>query len=293
VRVVVVGAGGQLGTAIVREFSAAGAEVIACSRRDVDVTDFRRVGRLIDQQPDLLINCTAFNDVDGSERAPEAALATNAHAVRALALVATNADAAFVHFSTDFVFDGTSTQPHVEEEAVRPLNWYGRSKAIGEWRAAAAPRHYVLRLSSVFGGREGEGLGGRSSVDRMIDDTRRGNDVVAFGDRTVTPSYAPDVARATRLLVESGAAPGVYHCANSGETTWLELAHAIADALEAPPRIRSVRMTALSMPTPRPLRCALSIGRLEAAGVDMPSWRDALERHIASRCRAGGTSQRR
>ncbi len=286
-RIAVVGAGGQLGAAIAREFGTAGWDVRRFSRRELDVTDYRRVASLAETGAAVVVNCTAFNDVDEAEDRPEAAMAINAAAVRSLAVVAEAAGAAFVHFSTDFVFDGAAEDPYAEEDDVRPLNWYGRSKAIGEWWATRVPRHYVLRLSSVFGGRRGEGLGGRGSIDRMIDQTLSGGEVRAFVDRTVTPSYAPDVARATRRLIEI-APPGIYHCVNSGATTWTDLAVAIAELTGVRPQVAAVPMRSVSMHAPRPLRCALSNARLAASGVPMPEWRHALARHVAHRL-AGDT----
>ena len=283
-RVIVVGAAGQLGSAIVQEFAAAGADVLGLGRRHLDITDKHRVTELACRRPDVVVNCAAYNAVDAAEMHPDAAAAVNAHAVRSLAEAAEAAGAVFVHYSTDFVFDGESERPYTEEDVPRPINEYGRSKAAGERNAASARRHYVMRLSSVFGGRPGQGRGGATTIDRMIAQTRAGEEVVAFADRTLTPSYTYDVSWATRRLVDGAAPPGVYHCVNSESTTWTDLAREVAARLTAPCRVRSIPTGAVvHQGARRPLRCALSNAKLADVGIVMPTWRDALARHIGSR----------
>jgi dTDP-4-dehydrorhamnose reductase len=279
-RVIVVGAGGQLGAAVTSLFGA-DADVLALARRDVDITDAAQVRALADRRPDVLINCAAFNAVDRAETQPDAARAVNVDAVRRLAEAANAADATFVHFSSDFVFDGDADAPYDEDDAVNPISEYGRSKADGERAASVARRAIVLRLASVFGGRRGEGCAGSTTIDRIVDATAAGGEVVAFADRTVSPSYTHDVARAVHHLVRRGST-GLFHCVNSGWTTWADLARQVAALLEVPARVRAVSMREVTMTARRPLHCALSNARLAAAGVGMPSWRDALARHIAA-----------
>jgi dTDP-4-dehydrorhamnose reductase len=278
-RVIVIGAGGQLGAAITQEF--AGHDVLAFTRRDLDITDARRILTLTRCRPDVIVNCAAYNAVDAAEDHPELAMAVNNHAVRTLAKAADAAGAVFVHYSSDFVFDGESQRPYDERDPPNPIGAYGRSKAAGERSAASAGRHYVLRLASVFGGRAGEGRGGNTTIDRMLVQMRAGDDVQAFSDRTVTPSYTYDVAHATRRLVDAAAPFGVYHCVASEPTTWTNLAREIAVILASPSRVRSIPAAA-APPTRarRPQHCALSNARLAALGVVMPAWQDALARHI-------------
>jgi dTDP-4-dehydrorhamnose reductase len=280
-RVVVVGVEGQLGAATAEEFAGSGADVIGLGRRQLDLTDERRVSALAARQPDVVINCAAFNAVDAAEDQKEAAAAVNVHAVRSLAEAAETAGALFVHYSSDFVFDGESERPYTEEDTPRPLSEYGRSKAGGERSALSASRRYVLRLSSVFGGRTGQGRGGATTIDWMIAQTLKGEEFNAFADRTVTPSYTYDVAWATRRLVAAAAPPGIYHCVSSEPTTWIEIAREVAAQLGAPCRVRPVTSAAGPQKgARRPLRCALSNAKLAAVGIVMPTWRDALARYI-------------
>ena len=139
-RVLVTGADGQLAYYVARAF--AGSDVVALNRRALDITDPAAVANAVaSAAPDVIVNCAAFNDVDGAEDRPEQALAVNAFAVRSLALAAETAGAALVHYSTDFVFDGARTsQPYTEADAPTPRSTYASSKLMGEWFALDAPR---------------------------------------------------------------------------------------------------------------------------------------------------------
>jgi len=196
--------------------------------------------------------------------------------VQSLARAAVREGAALVHFSTDFVFDGTASRPYVEDAPVAPLSVYGQSKLLGEWFARAAPRYYVLRVESLFGGTLP-----RSSIDRITAAIRAGDEARVFEDRIVSPTFVEDAVAATRVLLERQAEPGLYHCVNSGATTWHELAQHIADILGLQPRLVPVRLADVPLRAPRPRYCALSNAKLAAAGVSMPTWQDALSRYLS------------
>src|SRR6185503_3935596 len=144
-RIAVVGALGQLGSAVVQEFSAAH-DVVALAHADLDVCDDRQVASAMERiRPQAIINCAAYNDVDGAEDHPVEALNLNAFSVRALALAAAAHDAVLVHYGSDFVFDGTAAAPYTEQDRPNPRSVYAISKLLGEWFAADAPTSYVLR----------------------------------------------------------------------------------------------------------------------------------------------------
>jgi dTDP-4-dehydrorhamnose reductase len=274
------GAHGQLGAAIVREF-AAGGEVVPLDRQAVDLADAGAVRtRILSERPAVIVNCAAYNDVDGAEEDPQTALRVNAFAVRTLARACAVADAMFVHYSTDFVFDGTADRPYVEEDEPNPRNVYASSKLLGEWFAAEAPRHYVLRVESLFGG-PGAAVGtvGRS-LATIVDRLRKGEEVPVFVDRTVSPGYAPDIADATLALVQRGAPPGLYHCVNTGAATWEAIALEAARLLNVRPRFKPLTLDTVSLRAPRPRYCALSNAKLARAGLAMPTWQDALARYL-------------
>ena len=279
-RVVVVGAAGRLGAAIVRAFD--GCTVVTHTHHSLDVTDPEAVRDAIDDSaPDVIVNCAAFNDVDGAEDRAAEALAVNGFAVRSLARATEQRRATLVHFSTDFVFDGTATEPYDEVSPPSPRSTYALSKMLGEWFALDASRGFVLRVESLFGAMPGWS-GRRGSLDAIVDNLRRGDEVKVFIDRTVSPSYVHDVAAATRHLVERDAAPGVYHCVNGGYGTWYDVAQEAAGLLGVEARLRPVTMDQVTLKAPRPRFCALSNRKLASAGFVMPSWQDAMRRWLAS-----------
>jgi dTDP-4-dehydrorhamnose reductase len=278
-RVLVTGADGQLAYYVARAFD--GADVVALNRRALDITDPAAVAATVAASaPDLIVNCAAFNDVDGAEDRPEQALAVNAFAVRSLALAAEAAGAVLVHYSTDFVFDGAGTsQPHTEADAPAPRSTYASSKLMGEWFALDAPRAFVLRVESLFGSPAGW-TGRRGTLDVMVAGLREGREVRVFTDRVVSPGYTPDIAAATRHLVTSGAEPGLYHCVNDGHATWEQVALESARLLGVDPVLHRTTSDTVIFKAARPTYCALSTRKLAAAGFVMPGWQDALRRWL-------------
>jgi len=289
-RIVVAGARGQLGAAVVRECAPAH-EVVPLARADLDIADDRAVAASIDPlRPDAIVNCAADNRVDYAEDHPVEVLNVNAFGVRALAQAARRTGATLVHYSTDFVFDGASRSPYREDDRPNPIGVYAASKLLGEWFALDAPRAYVLRVESLFGRAEG-GPKEKGSVATILDELRAGRAPRVFVDRTISPTYVIDAARATRRLLESTAAPGLYHCVNAGACTWLELAEELATRLGVEPRFDAVRMADVSFRARRPQYSALSTDKLTAAGIEMPPWRDAVREYVARSF--GGTGRRR
>ncbi len=199
-RIVVTGASGRLGAVLCAELTSAGHDLVAPDHAELDITRAEQVTAVINQlRPGALINCAAYNAVDVAEANPAAAFALNAHGPELLAAAAEAIGALFVHFSSDFVFDGETDKPYSETHPTNPLNIYGSSKLAGEVAVRHASRHFILRVSSLFGG---AGLNGhRATVDYIADRLLSGAAVRACVDRTVTPSYVPDVARATLAIL--------------------------------------------------------------------------------------------
>jgi len=274
----IVGAAGQLGSAMAEGLSRRH-EVVAMTRHDLDIADTVAARDLVSSVcPDLIVNCAAYNQVDAAEQDALSALSANAWGVRTLAGVATEIGATLVHFSTDFVFDGTTNRPYVEEDTPNPRSTYACSKLLGEWLAQDTPQHYVLRVESLFGGPQV-----RSSVDRMLASIRAGEEVRAFVDRTVSPSYVPDVVAATAAIVERGSPYGLYHCVNTGWTNWAALARELAGLAGRPDAaIHEIRMADAALAANRPQFAALSNEKLAREGVVMPAWQDALKRYLES-----------
>jgi dTDP-4-dehydrorhamnose reductase len=252
---------------------------VARTRSELDVGQASALAETIRSVvPDAIINCAAYTDVDGAERDPVAALAANAWPLRTLARLATEIDASLIHFSTDFVFDGETSQPYPEEATPNPRGAYAASKLLGEWLAAETPKHHVLRVESLFGGPRA-----KSSVDKLLGQIRSNTAAPAFVDRVVSPSYVADVVAATRAILAGGVPYGLYHCVNSGWTTWADLARELARLAGRPDApIVEVRMADVKLVAPRPRFAALSNAKLTGAGVAMPTWQDALARYVTS-----------
>jgi dTDP-4-dehydrorhamnose reductase len=278
-KIAVVGGGGQLGAAIVHEFTAAGDhDVLAFTHAQLDITDDAAVTAALERaRPDLIVNTAAFNDVDGAEDRCVEALQVNAFAVRTMARIAERLGALFVHYGTDFVFDGTATQPYREQDPPSPRSVYGASKMLGEWFALDGPRGYVLRVESLFG-RAPNGPKSKGSVATIVNGLMAGTAPRVFEDRTVSPTYVLDAARATRQLLEHRAAPGLYHCVGTGHCTWFEFAKELARQLGVEPKLTPVKVADVTLRAQRPQFCALSNAKLRQAGIEMPTWQDALAR---------------
>ena len=282
-RLLVAGARGLLGAAITREFSRDSEVHAFAGRADLDLTNAAAVrSAVISARPDAVINCAAFSGVDAAEERAADALAVNAFGTLALARAASEAGAALVHYSTDFVFDGNIDRPYTEDDAPGPRSFYGLSKLLGEWFAAESTRAYVLRVESLFGDPAPEAPP-KGSLHTIVARIMAGEAVPVFVDRTVSPSYTADIARATRAVLARNIPTGVYHCVNSGAATWAEVAEEAARILNRPAVLDPMTLESANLKAPRPKYCALSNAKLASLGILMPTWQDALARHLAGR----------
>jgi dTDP-4-dehydrorhamnose reductase len=253
-RVLVTGAGGQLGRALVEEF--ADDDVLALSRSDWDVT---RPPPLL-EAPQLVLHAAAWTDVDGAESDPQEAAAVNVGGTASVAALG----APVVVYSSDYVFDGRKGEPYVESDGPNPLSAYGRTKLHGE--GAAGPRAWIVRSSWLFGPT------GHNFVRTMLRLGAEREEVAVVDDQRGSPTYVGHLAEATRSLVERPF--GVYHVAADGDCTWAELAAAIFAEAGLACRVRPISTEELGRPAPRP---AYSVLRSEKPGTPrLPHWREGL-----------------
>lgn len=276
--VLVVGAAGQLGQAMVAHLSPEH-EVTAWTRATIDLTRHRDVRDAIAAlAPQAIVNCASYNNVDQAEDEQTIALDVNAMVVGTLARAAADAGAVLMHYSTDFVFAGTAQFPYTESDQPEPRSVYAQSKLIGEWLAADAPQHYVLRVESLFGGPHR-----RSSVDRIAEAVRTGQTAPVFVDRIVSPSFVADVAAASAFMLRARPAPGLYHCVNSGHATWLEVGQEIVRRLGGSDQsLKAISVNDVQLRAARPQYAALSNAKLAKAGFAMPPWQDAIARYLSA-----------
>ena len=283
-RVVVFGRGGQLGTELVREFTQRGYQVTGFDRFAVDVTDSARVeGTLADIDPAIVLNAAAYNQVDVAENEPAAAFAGNALAVRNLALACRQVDARFVHFSTDYVFDGTAGRPYTEEDETHPQGAYGVSKLAGELYAQAyLDSPLIVRTSGVFGP-AGCRTNRGNFVEVMLRLAKSGQPIRVVEDHVASPTYAPALAARTADLVEQNHS-GVFHVGGGVPISWFEYAKLIFAGAGLTPELRPTNEREYRTVARRPKFSALSNGKLELAGITpMPPMADAVKSYLAAR----------
>lgn len=263
-RVLITGAGGQLGRALRGAF--ADDDVLALTRADWDVT--QPLGEAVDRETlDLVLHTAAWTDVDAAEADPQGAAAVNvAGTAHAAAL-----KAPLVTFSTDYVFDGRKRSPYVESDGPNPRSAYGRTKLHGE--AAAGPTAWILRTSWLFGAT------GHNFLLTMLRLGAERGEVAVVDDQRGCPTYVGHLADAVRQLVEDDLPKGLWHVAAEGECTWAEFAEAIFEDAGAECRVRRIATTELERPAPRP---AYSVLRSERPGAPrLPHWRDGLRACLA------------
>jgi dTDP-4-dehydrorhamnose reductase len=281
-RLLVTGAGGQLGADLVRVAGgrSGGHEVVGLSRAELDVADPAAVEKaVVDVRPDLVLNAAAYTAVDAAETDEATAALINAEAPATLARVCALHDAGLVHVSTDYVFDGAADRPYEVAAPTGPTSAYGRTKLAGERavRSLLPERSWVVRTAWVYG--ESGGNFVRTMVKLAgIKDTL---DVV--DDQRGSPTWSRDLATGLLALAAARPAPGVYHCTNGGQTTWYGLARAVFSEIGADPeRVRPTTTDKFPRPAPRPAYSVLSGAGWTAAGLPAPRpWREALHAAFA------------
>lgn len=280
-RVAVIGATGQLGSDLVRAME--DWAPVGLSHADIEVTDGPGVlERLRILAPDVVINCAAFHRVDECEVRPEEAFGVNALGARNVALTCARLGALAVYISTDYVFDGELERPYVEDDPPRPINVYGASKLAGEYLvAAAAPRHLIVRVSSLFGVAGASGKGG-NFVETVIRKARAGEAIRVVDDIVMSPTYTTDAAALVRALI-TGGHTGVVHAANDGACSWYAFARAIFGLLGWEVDLQPQRSADLPQAAPRPTHSALASLRMPSLGVAPAPWRDALHRYLVAK----------
>lgn len=284
-RVLVTGAGGQLGRSLVAEGERRGLAVIALDRTALDVTDRGGVAAAVaEHRPAWVFHCAAATKVDRCESERGWAERLNAEAPGFVAAACAASGAKLVHYSTDFVFDGTKNEPYLEDDPVRPLSVYGSTKAAGEAavRGSRLDRWLILRSQWVYG------PGGRCFPAAILAKARAGENLRVVDDQRGSPTMTEDLARASldlaRLCDAGRADYGLYHAAGSGVVSWYEFALLILEhAGIRGVKIEAIGSDALDLPASRPAYSVLDTRRLTAAlGRPLPDIEDALIRYLAA-----------
>jgi dTDP-4-dehydrorhamnose reductase len=283
-KIVVVGSGGRLGTALVREWRAEGHHVLGFNRQLLDIGNFAAVREALGAQEfDALVNCAALTNVDYCETHEEEAHHLNGAAVGAIADVCTRKKARCIHISTDYVFDGAKEEPYTEDDEARPISVYGASKLGGEHLLhAISTQHLAVRVSWVFGPDR------PSFVDQILQRALEHDTVAAIADKVAVPTYTLDAAQLLRPFLDSVMAGGVVHLCNAGSCTWQEYGQFALDvAAEAgvPLRARTVAPQKMADLTAfiakRPPRTAMSTAKLHTLTGRQPRpWQEAVGEYV-------------
>jgi len=283
-RVVIIGANGQLAHDLAPALAEAGHEVVGLTHAQVEVADLDSVrSALRAAEPELVINTSAYHKVDEVEDNPTHAFEVNATGPRSLAIACTEAHAVLVHLSTDYVFSGRKRRPYVESDAVDPVNIYGVSKAGGEMILRYLwPRHFIVRSSGLYGLAGSSGKGG-NFVETMLRLAREGKSIKVVNDQTLTPTSTRALAGQIVALVGTEAF-GTYHATCQGECSWYDFAVEIF-------RFSGVNADLSAQSTPesgarakRPAYSVLDNAALKSIRLDlMPGWQDALKEYLGER----------
>lgn len=289
-KIVVVGKSGQVARALQSAATERGISLVALGRQEFDL-ERPSIEAIADLHPTVVINAGAYTEVDQAESAQERAFAINATGAEAAARAAAKVGAAFIHYSTDYVFDGAKPAPYVETDLVGPASVYGSSKLEGEARVLdASLRSVILRTAWVFDAE------GKNFVRTMLRLAKTNREIRVVGDQHGSPTYALDLANATlsvaSALQHSEGLPGIYHCAGAGETSWAEFAReafARSRALGGPSAdVASITTDQYPTKAKRPRNSRLDCSKLSRDyNVTMRPWTESVAACVES-IAAGG-----
>ncbi len=281
-KLLITGAAGMLGTDVQAAANAGGHDVVALSRADLDISDRDAVAAAVAAaQPDAVINCAAYTNVDGAESDPDAAGDVNATGPGLLAEAASAAGAWLVHVSTDYVFDGSKTSPYLESDPTGPRSVYGATKLLGERAVAiAAPGHHtVVRSSWLFG------TAGRCFPATMLKLASERDTLTVVDDQIGCPTFTGHLAQAlVALAAPARGLLGVLHLAASGYCPWYQFAIEIMRATNTPVEVRPISTEEFPTPARRPAYSVMRSERPDAP--TLPEWREGLNDYLSARVTA-------
>lgn len=286
-KILLIGASGQLGTDLAKALSRH--ELVAPPRQSLDLRQPDRVRQVLQlERPRVVINTAAFHRVDDCESQVSTAFQVNGEAVRNLALAARDIEAALVHYSTDYVFDGAAGRPYKESDLACPLNVYGASKLAGEHLLASVwEKHILIRTCGLYGHAGSRGKGG-NFVETMIRKALAKESIRVVDDQRLTPTSTRELARATAALIVTSHY-GLYHVTSKGNCTWYEFAGEIFRLLGVHADLAPTTSDAFATAARRPAYSVLANHRLDELGMDdLKHWRDALREYLSDRIRRPG-----
>ena len=273
-KTLIIGSKGMLGQELMKVFGN-DHEVIGWDRGEIDITEAQSVKSKVQSlRPELVINAAAYNNVDQAETETELANKINGYAVGNLAVICKELDIPLVHYSTDYVFDGTKKEGYRETDQPDPQSAYARSKYLGEQELQKkSDKYYLIRLSRLFGK---EGGGKKSFVKQMIELSQTKKELDVIDEELSCPTYAPDLAERTKHIVENKLTYGVYHSANEGGVTWFGFATEAFKIKGIDVKLNPVPGSKFPRPAKRPAHSILLNTKLPP----MRSWQSALKEFL-------------
>lgn len=271
----ITGVKGQLGYDIVRELEKRNEhEYLALDAAEMDITDQDRVREVITEyQPDAIFHCAAYTAVDKAEDNVEVCEKVNVEGTRNIAEAAREVDSKLIYLSTDYVFDGTKEGKYTPEDPTNPKSVYGNTKYLGELEALKVLKHYIVRISWVFG------INGHNFIKTMLKLAETRDEVSVVSDQIGSPTYTVDLAR---LLVDMAHSDryGIYHATNEGECSWADFAEYIFKANGKDTKVNHITSEEYPQKAYRPRNSRLSKDKLVENGFDrLPTWQDAVDRY--------------
>lgn len=277
-RIIVIGSTGQLGTDLIRVLKN-DHETIGLAHEDIEVTERDSCQVLRRYNPDVVINTAAFHDVDRCEEEPLEAFSVNAIGAKNVAEVCREIQAITVFISTDYVFDGSKMEPYTEEDIPNPINTYGISKLAGELYTSRNPKHYIVRVASLFGIAGARGKSG-NFIEKMINKARNNEQISVVDDMWMSPTYTVDAARTINAIIKSKAPFGIYHVTNAGFCTWFQFAQEIFRQIGLRPHLTPIKTNQLRMKAQRPRYSVLTSIKLSKYGIKTRDWKQALNEYL-------------
>ncbi|MCC6542893.1 MAG: dTDP-4-dehydrorhamnose reductase [Nitrospirae bacterium] len=281
-KILILGAGGQLGSELVNMLQ--DDILIPLTHRDIELTDEQKVNDIISSNlPDVVINTAAYHKVDDCEDNVELSFAVNSFAVRNLAMICNEYGIPFVHFSTDFVFGGDKKTPYVEDDCPNPGSVYAVSKLSGElFVRNTCSKYFLIRTCGLYGAKGQSGKGG-NFIETMIKLANSGKKIKVVSDQIVTPTYVKELAARVSQLIRTDKY-GLYHITNNGGCSWFEFASAIFELTGIVADISPTSSSEFGSRARRPAYSVLENRNLGLLGLDdMSHWRNALKDYLAEK----------
>ena len=277
-KIVIIGSTGQLGTDLLKILQDDN-EVIGLTHNDIEVSDYKSCLILKELKPEVIINTAAFHKTDQCEEEPLKTFSVNAIGAKNVATISKEINAITVYISSDYVFDGSKKEPYTEEDTPNPINTYGISKLAGELYTKQNPKHYIIRVASLFGVAGASGKGG-NFVETMIKKALNKEVINVVDDMWMSPTYTKDAALIIKKILKANVPYGVYHATNKGYCTWFQFAQEIFKLTGLTPIIKPIRTDQLQMKAKRPRFSALESVKLPKYGIQTRRWEEALKEYL-------------